>query len=1164
MADQAAEALADAVAEARSHAAPCPTCGSAFVDTWSSTDPPLAFGDRWHCAICGLAHVIEDPARCKAEVKAMSAVAALDAAVAPEQAERHRQMLERGVKVGFLKEFVASIPEEERYTMTTAQTVVRLIRPKTEATRCRYVELPEMSASVGRAKAMCSHTWGAPFAHAVAAVAQVFDDDDCVWFDTFAVRQWPGNGADVDFEPIVQGTDAFVLVGLHMDEVMKLPAPVSGVEGGMEAGLEAMQSMGIEDMLGGDEDGVTPGACSLCCRFCCGGAGKVAAKMRDATELDYTTNLKSLPPVAFRLCAFFRVWCVRELATAAEHAKPVLMFVGSTDASGFKPDASSLSRLLRLVDVEACASTVPEDKVRILDELREGIGTAAVNSLARGALAAAEVCMEDRVVLRAALGKPSELLTLPPRRKNAALTKLALGGYIEPLRAVLAESPATPATLGRVLKYAASGGSAAMVRLLVGAGADVEGGAAAAAAAALEAADADGAAADDDDDDDDPFAALGAGWAGAGLFGGGGAQGGALTIDECTPLMVAARGGHLAAVCALLDAGAHPDSRGRGGVTALMLASRGGSAAEYEAVVSALIARGATVNLTTDTGDNALTFAAFKRHERAMSLLVAHGACCVTASCCKACCTVPQQLPCLLFAYTCCPCCKGCFKLDRRVSELPCVTCPVYLQCCLCCRCLRADSTELPVPKPSKDAVAAAPEPMDMDRGAAEALPYAPKPQKETMAKEGKTAAQQLISCLLCPIMAPLTCVAACCGPCALCCCGCCLPDSCKEALEAKINPGEVMGRAQSKSKFGDSVRGVRGEPRVGALDNAPPADEIDPSVQDEAAEASWEDVLAKLGEPAAGGGVILSADDEQTSTSFANKKLLRFGNADGLAESLPIGLSSRKGLKPGTPNQDACAVVHLPELSLYFVADGHGQNGHAVAQWAANALPRRVVLDGRLGTAETGKALLDGFKGTQDGLVAPNSRKRADCHLSGATCAAVVHDRSRQELVIANVGTVQAVLGCGTDKTLTAVRLTAEHKPNMAAERERIEMAGGCVVFDGYQTHHVYTKSAPYPGLPMSRCLGDVLGHRDCGLSASPDVQQRGLGAEDRLLLLCSDGVWEMMTPQEAVDIVAKFSREKAAVAAERLVKEAWDRWINEEGGALVDDITVMVVFLV
>ena len=41
------------------------------------------------------------------------------------------------------------------------------------------------------------------------------------------------------------------------------------------------------------------------------------------------------------------------------------------------------------------------------------------------------------------------------------------------------------------------------------------------------------------------------------------------------------------------------------------------------------------------------------------------------------------------------------------------------------------------------------------------------------------------------------------------------------------------------------------------------------------------------------------------------------------------------------------------------------------------------------------------------------------------------------------------------------------------------------------------------------------------------------------------------------------KFGRKQAPDASEYLSKEAWDRWIHEEGAVVVDDITSLVIYL-
>lgn len=44
---------------------------------------------------------------------------------------------------------------------------------------------------------------------------------------------------------------------------------------------------------------------------------------------------------------------------------------------------------------------------------------------------------------------------------------------------------------------------------------------------------------------------------------------------------------------------------------------------------------------------------------------------------------------------------------------------------------------------------------------------------------------------------------------------------------------------------------------------------------------------------------------------------------------------------------------------------------------------------------------------------------------------------------------------------------------------------------------------------------------------------------------------------------MVADFGAKKAMNAADRLAKVSWDSWIKEEGGSVVDDITVVCIFL-
>lgn len=301
--------------------------------------------------------------------------------------------------------------------------------------------------------------------------------------------------------------------------------------------------------------------------------------------------------------------------------------------------------------------------------------------------------------------------------------------------------------------------------------------------------------------------------------------------------------------------------------------------------------------------------------------------------------------------------------------------------------------------------------------------------------------------------------------------------------------------------------------------------------------------------------------------TSFANKSMQQLGDEID-PTSCGLGYTCRKGLKPESPNQDSWFVLKMESCSIYAVFDGHGQKGHDVSNFVKDALPKLIIKDPRFKTAELPALLKDVFRKTQSLVGTADRMKKLSAQMSGTTATVCVHDHLNNKVTLAHVADSTAVLGRskgskGSKADVEGIALTRDHKPNLKDERARIEKAGGRVVFDGYANHRIYAKNARYPGLNMSRCIGDLMGHAECGITCEPEVVERDLQPEDTHLMLCSDGVWEFTSPTEAVEIVSEFPAPKAMTAAERLAKEAWDRWIREEGGAVVDDITVVLVYL-
>ncbi|CAD7935101.1 unnamed protein product [Amoebophrya sp. A25] len=308
---------------------------------------------------------------------------------------------------------------------------------------------------------------------------------------------------------------------------------------------------------------------------------------------------------------------------------------------------------------------------------------------------------------------------------------------------------------------------------------------------------------------------------------------------------------------------------------------------------------------------------------------------------------------------------------------------------------------------------------------------------------------------------------------------------------------------------------------------------------------------------------------------SFKRKDEFQLGDD---STSLHIGYTCRKGLKPESPNQDSWFVFDVEDdYAIYGVFDGHGAKGHDVSNLVKDYLPKMII------TAEgfredPASVMVKCFLKMQALLVQFDRNELVNGQLSGTTCTIVVHDRLTERLIVAHVGDSRAVLlrKDGETDRIAAQDLTTDHKPELKEERAYIERNGGRVAFDGFANHRLYVKNGTYPGLNMSRALGDILGSTNAGVNNTPEVAIINLPKKDvdeselvspdgtrAVLVLCSDGVWEFISSHRARDIVMRYDKANAKAASEALAKEAWDNWIREEGGCVVDDITALVVYI-
>jgi serine/threonine protein phosphatase PrpC len=147
-------------------------------------------------------------------------------------------------------------------------------------------------------------------------------------------------------------------------------------------------------------------------------------------------------------------------------------------------------------------------------------------------------------------------------------------------------------------------------------------------------------------------------------------------------------------------------------------------------------------------------------------------------------------------------------------------------------------------------------------------------------------------------------------------------------------------------------------------------------------------------------------------------------------------------------------------------------------------------------------------------------------------------------------------------------VPLSIDHNPNAPGERERIVKAGGFVSDppeEGLSARVWLDRKCTQVGLAMGRSIGDNAVKR-IGVIAEPEVRTHEVSDRDDFLIMATDGVWEFIPNEEAIELVGQFfdsgAENAAKDACKSLIDLAVKRWRDIEGDYR-DDITAIVMKL-
>lgn len=234
---------------------------------------------------------------------------------------------------------------------------------------------------------------------------------------------------------------------------------------------------------------------------------------------------------------------------------------------------------------------------------------------------------------------------------------------------------------------------------------------------------------------------------------------------------------------------------------------------------------------------------------------------------------------------------------------------------------------------------------------------------------------------------------------------------------------------------------------------------------------------------------------------------------------------------------EDTHQVLHpFRGSSESFVAvyDGFGGgSGSEIARDMLHLRFRKGLDQGK----QAAQALRDAFTLTDSAIEAQDA-------VAGTT-AAVMYLRGERCLV-GNVGDTRVVL----DRSGKALRLSQDHKPDDPQEKERIESAGGRITEAVSLSSGFEIPARVQNVLAMSRALGA----KELGgfVPADPHLHEFTLQRGDRRAILACDGLWDVLSDQEAAEMIEKIQYPK--IAGEFLLREAQKRGSR-------DNITVIVV---
>jgi len=220
----------------------------------------------------------------------------------------------------------------------------------------------------------------------------------------------------------------------------------------------------------------------------------------------------------------------------------------------------------------------------------------------------------------------------------------------------------------------------------------------------------------------------------------------------------------------------------------------------------------------------------------------------------------------------------------------------------------------------------------------------------------------------------------------------------------------------------------------------------------------------------------------------------------------LGVGVSCDQNPKyrPSMEDEHVVEQAFNGSASMAFlgVYDGHG--GSTTAKYVKDQLHQKFgqLLKAKRSEEPISQVLRQAFLQTDGDLLKLFPKDSSGCT---AAIAFVTHTKTGYSLFTANCGDARIVLNHGG----SALAKTKDHKTSDAQEIARVDKEGGAMI------------GGKLGGtLAVARAFGD--GElKNFGLTADPYQQETTLQSLDTHLIIACDGLWDVCTNQQAVDLI-------------------------------------------